>query len=56
MNPKYGYTIASLNAAILTASNQGTTGSAILGALETLENDYGTNNGGCQIKSICPAG
>lgn len=55
MNPKYGYTIASLNAAILTAHNQGVSGADILSALTGLENDFGTNDGGCTNQSICPS-
>jgi hypothetical protein len=43
-NPSYGYTITSLNAAILSAVNQNVSGSSILTALETLENDTGTGN------------
>lgn len=47
MNPSYGYTIGDLNSAILNAYNSGTSGSMILTALETLENDYNTNSGSC---------
>ena len=55
MNPQYGYTLASLNAAILTAHNQGVSGAAILTALKTLENDFGTNTGGCATVPLCSA-
>ena len=42
-NPSYGYTVSSLNNAIITAYNngKGAKASAILSAIETLENDYG---------------
>ena len=61
MNPHYGYNIVSLNIAILTAFNQligqGMTPAeaamTILNALETLENDFGTNDGGCKQGSLC---
>jgi hypothetical protein len=56
MNPHYGYTLTSLNNAILTAFNQGVTGTAILNALKTLENDFGVNTAGCATVNItCPA-
>jgi hypothetical protein len=51
-NPDYGYSLASLNAAILTASNQGVSASMILTAIETLENDAGTGSTGCTKMSI----
>ena len=52
MNPQYGYTLTSLNAAILNAYNQGVTGAAILTALKTLENDYGIITTGCTNSQI----
>ena len=44
LNPSYGYTLAQLQAAVQNALNQGVTGSAILAALVTLENDYNVNS------------
>ena len=57
LNPHFGYTITTLNAAILKAFNAGVSAAAILGALETLENDFMTNDGGCAgglSAHLCP--
>lgn len=55
MNPSYGYTITSLNAAILAAHQSGASLSDIVTAISSLENDFNTNDGGCTQSSICPS-
>lgn len=53
--PSYGYTINSLNEAIMNAYNDKIPASTILSAIETLENDFNTNNapGGGQALTVC---
>jgi hypothetical protein len=43
-NPSYGYTLTSLNNSIQNAYNNHVSSADILAAIETLENDYNTNN------------
>ena len=53
-NPSYGYTITTLNAALLTASKQGISEDQVLLALCKLENDYNTAApGGPTVKFNC---
>ena len=51
--PSYGYTITSLNQAIVNATNQGVSGTTILQALETLENDYNVSTPGGPALTVC---
>jgi hypothetical protein len=52
--PSYGYTINSLNEAIMNAYNDKISASTMLSAIETLENDYNTNNApGGAATTVC---
>ncbi|MBV8651907.1 MAG: hypothetical protein JO255_10610 [Alphaproteobacteria bacterium] len=52
LNPNYGYTLNSLNAAIKKASQAGLSSTTIVDALKTLESD-GLSAGGCTQSSLC---